>query len=174
METDNIPESKSLDGSIEQDFSGLYPRQKSYDEMLKRLRRLEEYRLSQLPKFTLITAGLTLAVVLAVLLNAAQLTEKLFSIGGAMAGAFIYFFVGLILFGVVVWQLKRLYSYFYKRGLYGSIFLVIYVTTAASMSLLLNTLTGGEGSLTLSIILSVSHWVVLSIGGLIYAQTSAS
>lgn len=152
-------------------LSDLYPRQKTYDEKLEERRKIAEIQRSHRPRFTLVTAGAVFSGVLALLLNSASVIAWIDSLqAGLMGLVFFSFFVGLMVFGLVIWQIKRVNSYFYDRSLSSVLFFCVYVFLAFGMAWLYRTLSQGEGSTELSIVLCTILWVVMVVYGAVYVK----
>lgn len=170
MESDETTGSQSLDREGERNLQELYPRQKSYDELLHKRQKAIELRLSQRPKYTLVVSIFILGGILALLLNAASIILIMLMFGGgAMGGIFFSFFLGLILFGLAIWQFKNIGAYFYDRGLSGALYSFVYILTAFIVAAIYKTLFE-EGSILLSIVLCLIHSAGMVTYGLIYIK----
>ena len=170
MEFDEVDTIRPLEKDREA-LSDIYPRQKTYDEKLEERRKIAEVKLSRRPKFTLVTAGLVFSGAVALLLNSARVVAWIDSIeAGLMGLVFFSFFVGLTVFGLVLWQIKRVNSYFYDRSLSSVSFLFVYVFLAFGVAWLYRTLSPGEGSVALSVILCAALWVTMVVYGAVYVK----
>ena len=171
MELGETKPSDSLEKEKERDLSGLYPRQKTYDELLEKRRKVTEFRLSLRPRFTLVTAGLVFSVIIGLLFNSISVVTWIAYLGGGlMGGTFFSFLFGLALFGLFIWQVKRVNSYFYDRALSSISFFCVYVFLAFTIAWLYRTLSNGEGSVGLSVMLCATLWIVMIIYGAVYVK----
>lgn len=174
METDNSSESETPRETVEpSSLTSLYPRQKTYEELYEKRQRLIEFRRSLRPKYTLLTAGLALAVILAISLNVYSVVSRVFELLGVMSGVFFAFFLGLILFGLIVWQFKRVRSYFVDRGITSFWFFSFYIVTLLATIWVYVSLPGGQ-SFPSSIILSLTHYSIATAFGSLYVKLRAT
>ena len=152
---------------VPSELTGLYPRQLTYAELREKRARAAEVRRGMLPRYTLLTAGLTMAFVFAIVLNAYDIVHKVLDTFGAMSGVFFSFFFMLIVFGLTVWQFKRFQGFFNDRGMGSGWFFIFYITTMFAAAWAYFTFVDGR-SFLLSIAFGLVHYSIATAFGSLY------
>lgn len=153
------------------DLSDLYPVPKSYREMKKERDAAQAYRSSLRPKYTLITAGLTLTGVLVFVMHALSVFDWTTSIIGVFSGVFFFALITLAIFGITWWQCVRLASYFEDRGLASGWFIYLHGFLAAA-ALWFSTLILLPDSLK-TLLVSGLYFVTMLCIGLVYVAINS-